>query len=54
MTSKPFSRAQTSSDVILVSALTEAVSINRLPTPEPVVCTEDPLKFNVGNCHLKN
>lgn len=34
---------QNSSD--LVSALAEAMSANRLPVPEPVVFTGDPLKF---------
>lgn len=34
---------QNSSD--FVSALAEAMSANRLPVPEPVVFTGDPLKF---------
>ncbi|KAM7380993.1 hypothetical protein PAMP_004254 [Pampus punctatissimus] len=39
-------QVQNSSDVTLVSALAEAISASRLPTPEPAVFTGDPLKFN--------
>jgi len=39
-------QVQNSSDVTLISALAEAISASRLPTPEPAVFTGDPLKFN--------
>ncbi|KAK0146795.1 hypothetical protein N1851_013915 [Merluccius polli] len=39
-------QVQNSSDVALISALAEAISASRLPTPEPAVFTGDPLKFN--------
>lgn len=42
-TSLPIPQVQNSYD--LVNVLVEAISANRLPTPEPVIFTGDPLKF---------
>lgn len=42
-TSAPMPQVQNSSD--LVNVLAEAISANRLPTPEPALFTGDPLKF---------